>query len=224
MGHARPPLCILVCTPLIRQKSALSHPFWPLLSHTYPRKGPGGGAAGPAVLLVGTHDGGRTWRQRADPCAVDSALGPFGQRLAALGAWTLWALCGGEPGAGQQNKAVYVSRDGARHWTQAATTCFGWTPRPPGGCGRVPGSGYVGDLTLSTATHGWMVLQRGTLYGTHDGGRTWRPAIPYAVANDGDAGIGPVVFVDAQHGWLGARGRVFRTTDGGATWHAVLLP
>jgi len=175
------------------------------------------------ALLVGTHDGGRTWTRLTDPCAADSTLGPFGQQFAAHGNRTLWALCGGEPSAGQQNKSVYVSGDGGRHWALTATTCFPWTRPLRGGCGRVPGSGYVSGLALSTPTHGWMVLQRGTLYGSHDGGHTWYPAIPYAQANGSDAGIGPMVFVDAQHGWLGALGRVFHTTDGGAAWRAVLL-
>lgn len=136
----------------------------------------------------------------------------------------LWLLCGNEPGTGMQGKVLYASHDDGRHWRLVAATCIG-EPRPPTGCGGLPSSGYIAGVVMTTPARGWLTLERETLYGTTDGGRTWRPALPYAVASPDAGGVGPLVFVDPQHGWLAAdAGRVFRTTDGGTHWTSVALP
>lgn len=200
--------------PPLRNADAFVHPdardAWLL-------QGTGDPHTGSDSLIVATHDGGHRWRQIANPCLPRY---PYDYRLAALDAHHLWLLCGGEPGAGSQAKALYVSRDGGQRWSAESATC----PPPTGAtCGTFPGAGYVSDLAASTLRRQWIVLQRGTLYGTSNGGRTWRAAIPYVQANPGDIGIGPIVFADARHGWLAAFDRIFRTTDGGAHWHAVAL-
>ncbi len=164
---------------------------------------------------------GAPWRTFATPC---DRTNPFSWRLASPGAPLLWLLCGDEPGAGSQGKVLYASHDDGRHWRLVASTCFG-EPHPPTGCGALPGSGYIAGLAMTTPERGWLTLGRGTIFGTVDGGRTWRPGIPYAVASPDAGGVGPVIFIDPRHGWLAAdEGRVFRTTDGGTHWMSVALP
>jgi len=164
---------------------------------------------------------GAPWRTVATPCDRSN---PFSRRLASPQAPLLWLLCGNEPGTGRQGKVLYASHDAGRHWRLVASTCVGEL-RPPTGCGGLPSSGYIAGVVMTTPARGWLTLERGTLYGTTDGGRTWRPALPYAVASPDAGGVGPLVFADPQHGWLAAdAGRVFRTTDGGGRWTPVALP
>jgi photosystem II stability/assembly factor-like uncharacterized protein len=85
-------------------------------------------------------------------------------------------------------------------------------------------AGYLNNAAVTTQSDAWVALSRGTLMHTADGGHTWRLAIPYAIANPGDGGVGPVQFVDAQHGWLFSfPNLLFRTTDGGRHWQKVTL-
>jgi photosystem II stability/assembly factor-like uncharacterized protein len=93
------------------------------------------------------------------------------------------------------------------------------------GLKNISSSGYLHNAALTTPSSAWLALGRGTLLHTSDGGRTWREAIPYARANPGDGGVGPVVFVDRRHGWLLSIPRLlFRTADGGDHWRAIYLP
>ena len=73
--------------------------------------------AGTPVLLSGPVTGTARWRPLPlpRPCA-----GAFSGALAAAGGW-LFLGCGSQPGAGNQLKVAYVSRDGGRSWHQAAS-------------------------------------------------------------------------------------------------------
>jgi photosystem II stability/assembly factor-like uncharacterized protein len=83
----------------------------------------------------------------------------------------------------------------------------------------------VRDAAVTSPSSAWLALGRGTLLHTADGGRSWREAIPYAKANPGDGGVGPIIFVDSQHGWLFSfPSLLFRTVDGGRHWQEIHLP
>ncbi len=162
----------------------------------------------PAITtFVVTHNGGQTWQKLTDP---SYEKGCTNTGLAAANLKELWIACGGQPGAGQQFKYLYNSEDGGKSWTAV-------NPNP-----SISG-GYFSSLAVTAPGKLWLVLARGTLITSNDGGQSWHPAIPYEQANPGDSGIGPVVFADAKHGWLAAQGRVFYTTDAGATWQPVAL-
>ena len=60
-----------------------------------------------------------------------------------------------------------------------------------------------------------MGLGRGGLIWTTDGGRTWREALSYLIANPFDGSVGPIFFVDQRNGWVVTRIGIFRTADGG---------
>lgn len=165
--------------------------------------------------LLSTSDGGKSWHTRPLPCATQ---GPIGDILAAYDSRHLWAFCASEPGAGEQLKTVNRSRDGGRHWRLvSASGQFGLK--------NLSVAGYVRSAALVSPSSAWLALGRGTLLHTADGGRSWREAIPYAVANPGDGGVGPVIFVDPQHGWLlSLPYLLFRTVDGGRHWQKIRLP
>jgi photosystem II stability/assembly factor-like uncharacterized protein len=168
-------------------------------------------------MLAATHDGGATWRAQVDPC--DTHAKGVIDRLA-VSSGKLWLLCGGEPGAGMELKALYVSDDGGQNWCLTAAT---GNDTPQHVASRLPASGYVDSIAATTLKHAWIGLDRGTLYETSDGGCTWQAAIPMPILNPLDATVGSLVFVDSMHGWVAAYNRVFHTVDGGAHWQAVTV-
>lgn len=197
--------------------------------------------------LVATHDGGKSWQELADPC--DPGNGSPQSRLSALDAGHLWEVCGSQPGAGGQDKALYFSSDGGQRWDLVSGYLPGARPTlPPPPATAIdtpdtrspampstptpftpfrptqevlqglPYSGYINDITFISPQRGFLALGRGTLFRTDDGGRTWREAIPYEIADPLDGGVGPAFFVDSMHGWLAAQPGLFRTVDGGEHW------
>jgi photosystem II stability/assembly factor-like uncharacterized protein len=175
-------------------------------------------SSGPsAAMLAATHDGGATWRAQVDPC--DTHAKGVIDRLA-VSSGKLWLLCGGEPGARMELKALYVSDDGGQNWRLTAAT---GNDTPQHVASWLPASGYVDSIAATTLKHAWIGLDRGTLYETSDGGCTWQAAIPMPILNPLDATVGSLVFVDSMHGWVAAYNRVFHTVDGGAHWQAVTV-
>lgn len=162
----------------------------------------------PNSRLAVTHDGGQSWRTLPNPpCASHSD-----NRLVALPGGLLWLMCASGPGAGSQQKTLYASTDGGEGWSLLADALDG--------PGQIPLSGYLDKFAMTTPEQGWLGLNRGTLYGTTDAGRTWKEAVPMP----GDGSIGPFYFVDPLHGWFLTPGEFYRTTDGGKTWEQLGHP
>jgi len=157
--------------------------------------------------LVRTLDGGTTWQALQNPC------GPiFAAALASLDGATVWMVCGGEPSAGNQDKRVFVSRDGGATWSLKSSVPIGGYSAT-----ELPSSGYVSGLALTSATTGFLALSRSTLATSRDQGATWRE--PGGDAWDGAGGeFRSIWFVDRLHGWAAAGDGLHRTVDGGATW------
>jgi photosystem II stability/assembly factor-like uncharacterized protein len=72
-----------------------------------------------------------------------------------------------------------------------------------------------------SASHGWIVSEKGFPYKTTDGGRTWQQVKAEALANIPITGL---FFVSNDLGWLVQRdkneSRLINTTDSGQTWQA----
>jgi photosystem II stability/assembly factor-like uncharacterized protein len=164
------------------------------------------------TALLRTDDGGAGWTRLGVACQG------FHMQVATLDGLHVWLVCPSEPGAGQQGKDVYTSADGGTTWTLRART------NPPDqSLGKISSSGYAQWLALSSATTGFLAMDRGDLYRSTDGGATWIAA----GISHGEGFFPALDFVDATHGWAVAQipsmdmaGRVglYRTVDAGASW------
>lgn len=167
-----------------------------------------------------TRDSGATWARLTIPCP-DLPNGT--PELATLDGTVLWLACPTEPGAGEQLKAIYLSRDGGRTWQVRASNLFG---EPA--VGSISSSGYERNLVLSSPTVGFLALSRGGLLRSSDSGRSW---IDTGLPNGSDGGVFGPWFADSTHGWAVTEGvggfvdrHVWRTVDGGATWAELPAP
>ncbi len=125
-----------------------------------------------------------------------------------------WSVCGGEPGAGNEEKGVYRGKKRVAYWIA------GERPRGKGGLGSY---GYVGGIAGSYWRFGILWEARGTLLVTRDGGRHWH-GLPKVARPDIDFGSWATV-VSARVGfallYTGRRAHLIETTDAGRTWHVV---
>jgi len=156
-----------------------------------------GWAVGQNVILA-TADGGTHWRVqlsgRLNLTAVDFVNGQDG-----------WAAGSG---------SLLATTDGGAHWLALPEPC----PLirsvhfiSPSAGFAVAGGRNDGGYSPAMPNMGGVVLA------TSDAGRTWRPLAAPANAQS-------VCFSDAEHGWLGAGGRLYRTADGGRQWSGPLTP
>ena len=87
-------------------------------------------------------------------------------------------------------------------WTAAATTNVGVT--------------QMNDVSMSDASNGVAVGNRGQIVYTRDGGDTWTAA---TTTNVGTTNLSGVSMGDASNGVaVGAAGKIVYTSDGGDTW------
>ena len=168
----------------------------------------------PIVLFTG--DGGRNWSR----VQLGDDLATVERTSASLRQGVLWLLSASIPGAGSQPKRLYRSDDVGASWRLIADSPMGTKSQ----FNTLPLAGYATDLTVSPGGNLFLAGGRSTLYMSTDGGVKWRAAIPPSLANPGDGGVSPPVFVDALHGWEMTQPGIFRTDDGGLTWELATLP
>jgi hypothetical protein len=130
---------------------------------------------------------------------------------------TPWSICMGEPGAGNEAKAVYRGKKRVAFTPMAAH----------GGYGGLSTYGYPGGIAGTHAGFGIIWESRGTLYVTHDGGHTWRalpkvarPEVDFGDWADTGARPNGTAFVLLSIGGSEKR-RLIETTDAGRTWRVV---
>jgi photosystem II stability/assembly factor-like uncharacterized protein len=170
---------------------------------------------------LSSRDGGRTWRPAAapveprPPCPLRSAQVPGVERVIE----GEWALCVGEPGAGNQPKAVYRRVRG--RWKRIA-----WTNMlDRGPVGGISSYGYPLGMTMARDGFGIIWESRGTLYVTRDGGYRWH-ALPGVARPEIDFGVSAVALPHGM-GYVvlalggGTQRRLLETADAGRTWHVV---
>jgi photosystem II stability/assembly factor-like uncharacterized protein len=172
-----------------------------------------------ALAVLATSDGGITWKQRATPCtqaAADPALlDVVTDRLA-------WIVCLGEPGAGNEEKAVFRTTDGGRKWRAGAAQLFYPLVQAHGG---LSGYGYPQGIAFASDGFGILWESRGTLYVTRDSGTHWT-AEPEVARPEIDFGRGAAAF-PGGHGLVllgyggGQPTRLLATDDYGRTWRVV---
>jgi photosystem II stability/assembly factor-like uncharacterized protein len=165
-----------------------------------------------------TADGARSWTHLRSPCRralateVHVSLASPAQG---------WVLCEGEPGAGQQPKAVYTTSTAGRTWRLRSSAVAPGLGVARAGR-RLPGSGYAHGISFRPSGVGWLWESRGSFVATRDGGRTWHPLA-----------VGEPEIVEAQSAQLLSDRAGFallrrpgdvaleRTTDGGRSWRVV---
>jgi len=125
---------------------------------------------------------------------------------------TPWSVCVGEPGAGNQAKAVY------RGTERVAYT----PPSARGGYGGISSYGYPVGIA-GASEFGIIWETRGTLYVTRDGGHHWH-GLPKVAQPEVDFGE----WADVVRGRLGivllernGHSRLIETTDAGRVWRVV---
>ncbi len=181
-------------------------------------------AAGTGTLqskgeLLVTTDGGRTWTPFPDPCGWPGGGGPALGGVSFVNAQDGWLLCSGQPGAGNQGKALYQTVDGGRHWSEIASTGPNWTS------GSLPIGGYVSAIDFTSSEAGYIGLNRFGILRTTDGGKTWSQVYTNVVppGSDQDFSVG---FLSNGFGWLlaGEGPPLSVTSNGGANWQQVYPP
>jgi photosystem II stability/assembly factor-like uncharacterized protein len=175
------------------------------------------GNQGRLALRV-TRDGGRTWERQRDPCENAIAFNAFAD-LVTPKLW--WVACVGQGGAGNEDKAIYRTRDGGKTWEAgAATLLISSGTRERGG---IQEYGYPEQIAFAPDGFGLLTETRGTLYVTRDGGLHFhaephvaRPELDFA----GGAAVfrGGIGYVLLTHDF---RARLVETDDFGRTWHVV---
>jgi photosystem II stability/assembly factor-like uncharacterized protein len=169
----------------------------------------------PIPLWVST-DGGRTWLRRLAPC--HGQVTP--DTLAAWSTSGLALACGGQLGAGNQEKTFYRSTDGGAHWRLT-----GRIPGPPLLDGM--SGGYIASLAAAGRDTWALGEARGTLLITNDAGRTWQPAAFTGTPGPVE-GWGYVNFTDPSHAvavpWTLNGSVLAFTTNAGRDWSETSFP
>lgn len=141
----------------------------------------------PGAILA-TQNGGATWTLRASLGHSEIAA------LARVSRTVVWAVSSDR----QSRLVLQRSGDDGRHWQRVRSF-------PPGG---------EAWLSFPSKRAGFLGDDRGHLYRTKDGGRTW-----YAVRYP--EGVERGVFLSASEGLAITEDTLLATTDGGLSWESV---
>jgi hypothetical protein len=120
----------------------------------------------------------------------------------------LLVVCGGEPGAGNQLKAAYLSPHQGVTWRRVAA---------PSESGYVEGG--AGGSAGAFITGGRMALDA-----SFDNGRTWHVGV---LGSGSAGGIRTVGFAGGVYGWAvdgGPLAALYLSDDGGRSWHGASTP
>jgi photosystem II stability/assembly factor-like uncharacterized protein len=172
--------------------------------------------AGP---LMKSADHGRSWRRAGRPCSRGwggyawSAYASFGSVERG------WLVCTGQPGTGNQSKAVYETVDGGRRWRRLVNVYFEPRRIRDGGLERY---GYPTGISFIRSGRGLLLQDRGVSYLTTDGGRSWtrlRATKPDdRIGKSGWVVSDRIAYLLVQ---AEARHELLRTVDGGGAWTIV---
>lgn len=148
--------------------------------------------------ILATTDGGKTWsRQNAGSRAELDAVS-FSDPTHG------WIVGNDESGVA----SVLSTEDGGVTWSEGMSHTL-----------------LLSDLAFPDTLHGWVVGERGAIFATSDGGRTWD-----AQTSGSASALLGVTFVDADHGWTvgvdneSGTGTILATVDGGETWVVQDVP
>jgi photosystem II stability/assembly factor-like uncharacterized protein len=175
--------------------------------------------AGP---LMKTTDGGRNWRRVGEPCRRGWGGFAWSAEISFVSHRRGWVVCKGQPSAGSQSKALYMTRNGGRTWKRLLNAYFEPGPIRLGG---LQGSGYVQGIAFTPGGHGLLWSARGDTLRTSDRGRHWRP-ITATSPETREAYSGWLVDDRVSYLLIENTGRrrewdLVRSIDGGRRWRLV---
>lgn len=178
-----------------------------------PRSGPSGGST---VPVWSTTDAGTTWILHTMDCGIPATMA----RMSAAPTGTLFAICAGLPGAGNQSKSVIVSSDGGITWSEPAPCA----PSPGERCATMAlFGGYLTSVDAVSSTTAYVDESRGHVVETTDGGASWI-SIGSSFINTGATAM---AFFNQADGvvWALSLGsgidELWHTADGGLSWSPV---
>ncbi|HEX8004074.1 MAG TPA: YCF48-related protein [Mycobacteriales bacterium] len=146
--------------------------------------------------ILRTTDGGKTWKEIANPCTSQDT---YTMRLTRYDTQTLWLACGSDAGAGQQAKTVWHSSDAGSHW---------------GSSTKPPSTGLLLDIQAFGSRTALLAVSHGPLLRTTDGGITWQGV----ASGPDDAGWNKVETINFRNVWALSGHAIYRSADAGRTW------
>jgi photosystem II stability/assembly factor-like uncharacterized protein len=155
-----------------------------------------------SAAIQTTSDGARTWKSLKNPCAGSKYGADV--TLSAIDSQDVWLACGTKAGTKPQHTITLRSHDGGVHWA---------VPYP------APETGGSYSFAVAAPDIAWLSMAASPVGASEDDGMTWGTRLNY----QDNTKWGPVVFVDAHHGWIVYGDLVFRTTDAGHHWQHVRL-
>src|ERR1017187_3926447 len=165
-----------------------------------------------------TTNSGATWTSRTIPCA---GFYP-NMTLSAAPDGTLFDVCAGEPGMGNQLKATLRSTNEGRSW-RVRPMCHISSSNALRCTAGSQFSGYLGEIDAVSSSTVYLVGERSSLMISRIGGVTWT-VVPPRLGGDA-GGTFQVIFFGSSTGIvLGDNDRdnelptLWSTTDGGAHW------
>jgi photosystem II stability/assembly factor-like uncharacterized protein len=172
--------------------------------------------------LMKTTNGGRSWRRVGAPCRRGWGGYAWSAALSFVSPRRGWLICTGQPGAGNQSKALYTTANGGVTWKRLLNVYFEPARNQLGGLQR---AGYPHGISFTGNGRGLLWSDRGSTFRTRDGGRHWLPV--RATRHEEQAGLSGwqvndrvgylLLQVNARrYGW-----RLLRTENGGRTWRLV---
>jgi photosystem II stability/assembly factor-like uncharacterized protein len=171
----------------------------------------------PQLALTVTHDGGRTWSRRPDPCNHAVTYNVYAD-LVTPKQW--WVVCAGLPASGTMEKAIFRTSDGGKTWRAGAAFLLGPPKRVTGGFGLY---GYPNGLAFARNGFGFVTESQGSLFVSRDGSLHFHSLHRIARPNI-DTSAGAAVFSSGVGYVLLAAGfhvRLVATHDFGRNWRVV---
>lgn len=189
-----------------------------------------GFVVGDSGTLLGTEDGGATWRKIELPVTNNLTAIEFkGEAgwIAGYGGVVLHTEDGGRSWTRQKSAVsqpleclffldaqhgwaggwignIMYTTDGGRTWKAGDTPKMAWT---------------VNAIQFRDPKNGWAVGFAGQILRTKDGGATWTPA-----PSPTSFSLTSILFDSSGTGWITSNNALLTSKDGGETWQFVELP
>lgn len=170
-----------------------------------------GGTRDEREWILRTRDGGRSWRALDGPCS------PFTTIEVTLASATRgWVVCSFQPGAGQQPKDVWSTRDAGVTWRLVNRA----SPYAKAVGRGLCVCGYPAGIEMTAGGAGWLWMARGHFYATRDGGRSWT-MLPISAPEIVEGRSASLLSDRVGYALFGHRPALRFTRDGGRTWTVV---